>query len=112
MSDGELNSGQLGLRLAREAERAGDAPLALSHAIEALAVARAAADAAGQIDALATASGICAGVDDLDGALAWLEEARSLAQLLGDDARNWKVLNLLGNLLGPLKDFAQFFAVN
>jgi len=112
LSHVELTSSQDRLRLALAAERAGDAPLALSHALEALALARAAADSAGQIDALAMAGGICSSVDDLDGALAWLEEARSLVDALDDDMRNWKVLNCLATVLGTLKDFTQFFALN
>ena len=106
------NSSHERLKLAREVERTGDAALALSHAIEALAQARAAADVGGQIDALTMAGGMCSGVDDLDGALQWLEEARGLADALGDEARKWKVLNILGNVLGTLKDFNQFFEVN
>lgn len=91
---------------------AGDLDAAMQHATAALALARGAGDVGVEADALLAAAVLSTEVDDLDGTIRLLEQARPAVEALRDPVRSGRLDNLLGNALGNLKDFEGSFALH
>jgi diguanylate cyclase len=83
---------------------AGQAEVAMRHAIEAGAKARDQADTALQADALLKIAALNLDADALDEAISVLEQARPLVDAQNDPKLMFRLLNLLGNALGAAKD--------
>ena len=93
----------------RAALSTGDAATSLTHALRLLDAARADGDAALECEALIHAAAACSAVDDVEGTVRWLEQARPLAEQSSDAKRNFDIDNLLGNVLATIEEFERSF---